>query len=109
MTQQLVNNLKDAFKYRERIFIFLVSLIVILFTSYVYFVHEAVTNVVERGEIIKEGRVLATNVSELEGKYFLVKNTINIELAHEKGFKDSEVSSFISEKSLTAMANHNEL
>lgn len=109
MTQTIVNNLKDALKYREMIFIFLVSSIVILFMSYVYFVHQAVTNVVERGEIIKEGRVLATNVSELEGKYFLVKNTINIELAHEKGFKDSEVSSFISEKSLTAMANHNEL
>lgn len=109
MTQVLANNLKDVMKYRETIFNFLVLSIFVLFASYIYFVHEAVTNVVARGQIIKENRVLATNVSELEGKYFLVKNTISMELALEKGFMDGEVSSFISNESLTAMANHNEL
>ena len=109
MTQVLANNLKDVMKYRETIFTFLVCSIFILFASYIYFVHEAVTNVVAREQIVKENRALATNVSELEGKYFIVKNTISMELAHEKGFVAGEVSSFISSKSLTAMANHNEL
>jgi hypothetical protein len=38
-----------------------------------------------------------------------VKNRINIELAHEKGFAAAPSTSFISRKSVTAMAIHNEL
>jgi hypothetical protein len=109
MTQAITNNINNVIKYKERLLIALVSGIAIFGFMYVYLLHSAVTNVVAREDIIKESRMVSTRVSELEAKYFQVKDTINIQLAHEKGFKDSEISSFISKKSLTAMANINEL
>ncbi|MEK7463579.1 MAG: hypothetical protein AAB610_00440 [Patescibacteria group bacterium] len=109
MTQAIAHNISSMMRYKERIFIFLVAGIVVLASSYAYLLHDAITNVVERESVVRENRIVSTSVSELEAKYFSVKNSITIELAHAKGFKDSEVSSFISKKSLTAMANHNEL
>jgi hypothetical protein len=109
MTQAIAQNINGIFKYREKILSLLVIGIVVSVFSYIYLLHSAIANVVTRADVAKESRELSTKVSELEAKYFSVKNTINIELAHSKGFKDSVATSFISKKSLTAMANHNEL
>jgi type II secretory pathway component PulM len=109
MTQVVAQNFNTMMRYREKIFIFLVSSIVCLALSYAFFLHSAIVNVVERESVLKENRVLSTKVSELEAKYFSLKNDINIALAHEKGFKDSGVAGYISVKSLTAMASPNEL
>mgnify|MGYP000010403180 CR=1 FL=1 len=109
MTQAIAHNINSMMRYKEKVFIFLVAGIIVLASSYAYLLHSAIANVVERESIVKENRLTSTSVSELEAKYFSIKNSINIELAHAKGFRDSEVSSFISKKSLTAMANHNEL
>ncbi len=109
MTQAIAHNINSMMRYKEKVFIFLVVGIIALASSYAYLLHSAIANVVERNDLVKESRLTSTSVSELESKYFSVKNSINIELAHAKGFRDSEVSSFISKKSLTAMANHNEL
>lgn len=109
MTQALAHNLNTMMRYKEKIFIFLAVSIFVVASSYAYLLHAAIANVVEREGIVKENRITSVAVSELETKYFSVKNSITIELAHAKGFKDSEVTSFISKKSLTAMANHNEL
>jgi len=107
MTQAIAQNINTVMSYRERIFIFLVTAIVGLALSYAFLLHSAIANVVEREALLKDNRVLSTKVSELEAKFFSVKNKINIQLAHEKGFKDSGVASYISAKSLTAMANQN--
>jgi len=109
MTQAITQNINTVMRYRESIFVFLVTAIVCLAFSYVFLLHSAIANVVERESVLKENRALSTKVSELEAKYFFVKNDINITLAHEKGFKDSGVAGYISAKSLTAMASHNEL
>jgi hypothetical protein len=109
MTQVIAHNINTMMKYKERIFYFLVGAIIVLASSYAFFLHNAITNVVERENIVKETRLASAAVSELEAKYFSVKNSIDIELAHAKGFKDSDVSAFISKKSLTAMAHPNEL
>lgn len=109
MTKAIVHNINNIYNYRERIFTILVVGIMFCALSYAYLLHGAITNVVQREKISKENRALSGQISELETKYFAVKNTIDIELAHAKGFKDSEASVFISKKSLTAMANHNEL
>lgn len=109
MTQTIANNINNVFRYKEKIFTFLVTGIVVMTSLYVFFLQKAIVNVVARENIVKQSRSLSTDVSELESKYFIVKNTVNIDLAHEKGFKDSEITSFISSKSLTAMANHEQL
>lgn len=109
MTQAITHNIHNVFKYKERVFTLLLTGIVLCGFAYAYLLHSAITNVVAREDIVKESRVVSTRVSELEAKYFQVKDTINIKLAHEKGFKDSEISLFISKKSETAMANAHEL
>lgn len=110
MTQAIAQNINDILKFKEKIFILLTICISIFALSYVYFLHSAISNVVARESVVKESRAISTEVSALEAKYFIVKNTINLDLAHEKGFKNSDEVSFISsKKSLTAMANHHEL
>lgn len=109
MTQAIANNINNVFKYKERIFIFLLVGISLLIVAYSYFLHSAIANVVEREKIVKEIRTVSTAVGELESQYFALKSEIDMDLAHSKGFKDSEISMFISKKSLTAMAHANEL
>jgi len=109
MTQLLAKNLLSSLQFRGRIFIVLLISILIVASYYVYLVHSVIVSVVERETIVKDIRIKSTAISELEASYFLVKNNINIELAHAKGFEDAEVSSFISKKSLTAFVSHNEL
>lgn len=107
MTQTIVNNMNSIYSYKERIFSVLVFGILSCAFMYVYFLQSVITNVVERENIVKDTRVLSTQVSELEAKYFSIKSSINMELANSKGFKNAEISSYISKSKLTAMANKN--
>ncbi len=109
MTQVIANNLNSMFRYKEKIFIVLVCAIFISACAYIFLVKNAIVNVIEREKITKQIREKSTVVSNFEAKYFSAKNNINIELAHLKGYKDAEVTSYISRKSLTAFASHNEL
>ncbi len=109
MTQVIAQNINIVLKNRERLFFILIAGILLFVSSYIYFVHSVIVNVVERDKIIKSIHQESTTISELESNYFSLKNKINLELAHSKGFQDSEVSTFISKKSLTAFVSHNEL
>ncbi|MES3031099.1 MAG: hypothetical protein V4697_01655 [Patescibacteria group bacterium] len=109
MTQVVLKNLNTMLLYRERIFAILVAALILSSCAYVFLLQKAIMNVVAREKVSKEIRHISTSVSELESKYLSAKNTINIELAHARGFKNTEVSTFISKKSLTAMADSHEL
>jgi hypothetical protein len=109
MTQVIAENYNSMLRYRGKIFFILVVGIAMLVSTYITLIHSTVINVVEREKIVNEIREKSTAVSELESSYFSMKDKINIELARAKGFQDSEVSSFISKKSLTALVSHNEL
>ena len=109
MTQTTLKNFNSLLRYRSRIFWTLAPSIVILTLLYVNLVHSTIINVVEREKVVKEIRDKSTLVSEMESNYFSIKEKINMELARTKGFQDSEVTSFISKKSLTAFVSHNEL
>jgi hypothetical protein len=109
MTKVIAENLNTVMRYREKLFLVLTLIALGSSLFYAYFVHSAIVNVVEREQILKDIREKSTSVSVLESTYFSEKNKINIQLAHAKGFQDSEVSSYISKKSLTAFVVHNEL
>lgn len=108
MTQVIADNLQTVLRYREKIFSLLIISILICGSYYAYVVHSTILNVVEKEKIVKDIRDRSTKVGELESVYFRTKNQINIELAHAKGFKDTDVSNFISKKSLTAFVSNNE-
>lgn len=109
MTKVIAENINSVLTYRTRIFWFLITGMIISSLFYAIFVHSAVINVIERGKILSEIRERSTAVSELESKYFNLKNRITMDMAHTKGFQDTEVSSYISKKSITAFVSHNEL
>lgn len=100
MTKALVKQAKNIMNYREAVFMILVSCFVLSLFSYVYSVRQAIVNVVSREAVIKEMHTKSSDVSELETKYFSLKNAVNIELAHKEGFKEAPVSMFISKKAL---------
>lgn len=105
MTKIIANNIGSIYDYKEKIFSVLVFGILSCAFMYVYFLQNVITNIVERERIVKDTRILSTQVSELEAKYFQVKSSINMELANSKGFKNTEITSYISKSKLTAMAN----
>lgn len=109
MTQVVAHNIKNIMRYKERILVVLIVGIVLSMTSYIFLVHKAIVNVVEREKIVKDIREKSTIVSDLESKYLTEKNKINIELAHAKGFRDAEVTSYITKKPLTAFVRNNDL
>src|SRR5574343_15020 len=108
MTQVISENINNVFRYRDRIFSIITIGFIISSFLYVFFLQSAISNVVERDRISKENRSLATTVGELEAKYFTLKNSIDMELAYSKGFKDSKVTAFIPNSPVTAMVNKNE-
>ena len=109
MTQVITKIYKTSYKHKEIIFITLISAILLSFFAYVFLLQKAILNVVDRSKVSKEASLVSLDVNDLEEKYFSLKNDITIELAHAKGLRNKEVTSYISKKSLTAMVLNNEL
>lgn len=109
MTRIAIQKLNTIWKNKESIINFLILSIMILIGFYAYFLHGAITNVVEKEKIISGNRTLSTVIIELEAKYFSTKNSIDMDLAYKNGYKDSQISLFISKIPVTALLSSNEL
>ena len=109
MTKVIKENIQEIFNYKERIFIVLIMSIIISAGAYAFLIEKAIMNVVAREDVIKESHVLSASVAGLEERYFSIKNNISLDLAYAKGFKDSEVSFFISSQLLSTLVSRNEL
>ncbi len=109
MTQTLNMAYRFSRDYKEKIFAVLISSIIITACAYVFLLQKAIVNVVQRQHVSSEMKSTSVEVSELEEQYFGAKSKITLDLAHAKGLKDARDISYISKKSLTAMASHNEL
>lgn len=109
MTKAITITYTVLHRYRERLFAILLAAILITLASYVFLIHKAVVNIVARETTVEKISAKSSKVAELEGKYFTIKNSITLEVAHQKGFKDVSISNYISKKSVTAMASQHEL
>ncbi len=109
MTRIITNIYKASHHHKERVFSILVVSILLTMFAYGFLLQKAIINVVQRQEISKNISAISVDVGDLEEEYFSLKNGITLELAHTKGLKDAEVVSYLSKKSLTAMASQNEL
>ena len=85
-------------EHRGKIIIGLFSVLVFATSSYIYFVHQAVLNVVARQNILKEIALKNKNISTLENQYFTIENSITESMAFSKGFKSATVENYISAK-----------
>ncbi len=104
MAKAITTIYKASHQHRERIFAVLVVSILLTACAYVFLLQKAIINVVQREKISKTAAEISMSVNELEAKYFTLKNTVTLELAHSKGLKDAEVTAYISKKSVTALA-----
>ncbi len=109
MTRALSIVYKASHYHRERIFVILVVAILLIVCSYVFLLQKAIINVVQREKASQQVTSVSIEVGDLEGKYFSLKNSVTLELAHAKGLKDVEVTTYISKKPLTVMALHNDI
>jgi len=105
----LAQNIQQALRYRERIAVFLIGIIAISSMAYIFFVREAVLNVVSRERITAAIQADNTTVSNLENQYFIQKNAITMDTATAEGFQPAKVSAFISEDSGAVGLAYNEI
>ena len=99
-THAIAYNVNKALRYREMMASFLIATIVVSAAAYVFFVQKAVTNVVARQAVSKQIGVLNAQVNDLESKYLVLDNSINMDVAVKHGFVPADVTAFISTKSL---------
>lgn len=109
MTKAITLVYEISHRHREKIFNILVVAILLTAFSYVFLLQRAIVNVVERQKVTEGTKALVVKVGGLEEKYFSIKNTITLDLAHSKGLKDAQEISYISKKAVTAMALPHEL
>lgn len=75
--------------HKEKLLVWLLSVVIISsFILYMFLVNGAVLNVVAREEVESSVAALNAKVSELEFEYISLKNSITIQYAYDRGFKD---------------------
>jgi hypothetical protein len=99
-TQAIAYNVQKALRYREMIAGFLISIIVVSASAYIFFIQRAVMNVVARQNISKQIDLATAQVNNLESKYLILDNSINMNVAVQDGFAPATVTDFISIDSL---------
>jgi len=102
-------NVSKALRYRERIVFTLIALVFVFASAYVYFVRQAIVNVVTRGAIVKAMQVKNAHSAALENQYFALKNSINLDTAASMGFSPVVVTAFIPAQTSVAISSHNEI
>ncbi len=93
VTKQLnINNIE------KQIFWGVFTLLLLLGTSYVFFVNKTILNIVERESFEEKIITLNSQISELEFDYIALKNNITIDYAHSVGFHNVDSVKFASRK-----------
>lgn len=109
MTKTIITTYSILHRYREKLFIILVASILVALGSYFFLLQKAIVNIVEREKMAEEVSEKSRQVATLEADLFTMKNSITLDMARNKGFRDKSISAYISKKSVTAMASSDEL
>lgn len=96
----MVERIKNEIQDRGNIFWSLVVCVIITLGLYLYFLSSTVYTIVLRQQTEKSIATLEGNAGTLESNYLNIKNTVTIEFARSKGFKDIIATQYISRKSL---------
>lgn len=92
----------------RRLFFSAVSLVLVLFAGYVYFVSAAVAHVVVRKEINQEITDMQTRISDLEAEYILAKDEVVEDMAYTRGFTKNEEKVFVTMTADAVALSHGE-
>ena len=83
----------------------LTAVIVLCAGAYIFFVREAIVNVVASENVVKQIQTDSTAVSSLENQYFSLKSTITMDTATSLGFSPVAVSAFIPASSISPVTS----
>lgn len=87
---------QTQFIFTEKaIFMSLTCLCLLLFSLYVYFVSASVVHVVMRTEIDQEVTKIASEISELEGRYIEAQHRVSSDIASLQGYQKTDAKIFI--------------
>ncbi len=87
------------------VFFSLAALLLTFFLLYAYLVNKTVMNVVARENAENDISELSTTIGTLESQYMTLKNSVTLDLAYSRGFKDATPSQFISRGPATLSYN----
>ncbi len=92
----------------ERVWFFAaLSMLVVVFCAYVYFLSASVVHVVMRKEIGQEIAQLGSEVSELEANYIEAQHAVSDEIASHRGYVVVEDKTFIRKTDATLVLSRN--
>jgi hypothetical protein len=98
----------NLYNLNERaLFYILASVLVVVFMLYAYLVNRTILNVVAREQTQKQITSLSSSIGNLEFKYITAKNSVTLDLAHSKGFIDSNSTTFIARKANSSTLTYN--
>ncbi len=79
----------------KMLFFIFATVLVIVFALYAYLVHKTIMNVVARQKAEDQIATLSGTIGNLELQYMTAQNSITLNLAYSKGFKEATPSQFI--------------
>ncbi|MSR71179.1 MAG: hypothetical protein EXS50_00700 [Candidatus Taylorbacteria bacterium] len=85
----------------QKIIITIIPCIIGVFLLYGFLVRQTILNVVAREEVGRSVSSVLSSTSSLETQYIALKDGINIDLAYEKGFMDTDSPTFITRTTLS--------
>lgn len=93
----------NIYKTERRFLYAALSLLVLGFCSYIYFVSASVTHVVMRKQVDQEIASLGSNVSQLESQYIEAQHQVSNEIATLHGFTHTTQTIYL-DKSASSLA-----
>jgi hypothetical protein len=89
------------------VFFATLTILIAIFSLYVYLVNKTIMNVVAREQTQQTMSSLSTVIGGLEFKYMTLKNSVTLDLAHAKGFQDFTPTTFLAEQKSAATLSFN--
>jgi cell division protein FtsL len=92
----------------ERVWFFAaLSMLVVVFSAYVYFLSASVVHVVMRKEINQEIASLGSEISRLEASYIEAQHSVSDEIVSQHGYVVAEEKIFITRTDATLVLSQN--
>lgn len=90
-----INKTKTLYRDESKCFFASLSLLIIVFGLYMYFVSMSVVHVVMRKEVNQQIIVVNSQISELESQYINAQHGVSVEIASMQGFVKVENKIFL--------------
>lgn len=93
-----------SYNHKVRLFWALIVISGLSLFTYIYTINITARNIAERQNLERDISRISANLDSLEFSYVKLKNSVTIELALERGFRETKNPLYISRSSATALS-----